>query len=92
MALGSDFQLNTRTLGYQAFPAVASDADGDFVIAWHSDQDGSYFGVFAQRFSSAGLAVGGELAVNVRTLGSQRIPFQIAKACSASRSAVSRST
>ena len=38
------------------YPSVAADADGDFVVAWQSyDQDGSSYGVFARRFSSAGV-------------------------------------
>ena len=30
-------------------PAIAAEADGDFVVAWNS-LDGSYAGIFAQRF------------------------------------------
>ena len=39
----------------RTLPAVAAEADGDFVVVWQSDgQDGSIYGVFARRFSSAG--------------------------------------
>ena len=42
-----------------AAPSVALDADGDFVVAWQSyGQDGSDYGVFARRFSSAGARPG----------------------------------
>jgi hypothetical protein len=61
---GSEFQVNSYTLGYQFGPAgraVASDAVGNFVVAWASDgQDGSNYGIFAQRFGGivpAALAV-----------------------------------
>ena len=63
--VGSEFQVNTYITSYQRLPSVAADADGDFVIAWTSyGQDGSYVGVFARRFSSAGAPVGSEFQVN----------------------------
>jgi len=53
-ALGPEFQVNTFATSYQVDAAVAMDADGDFVVAWESDnQDGSYLGIFAQRFDGA---------------------------------------
>ena len=61
---GAEFQVNSYTTGYQGFPAVASDENGNFVVAWSSGQDGSGFGVFGQRFSAAGLPQGGEFQVN----------------------------
>jgi hypothetical protein len=75
-ALGGEFQVNTRTLDRQWFPSVASDADGDFIVAWDSGtiQDGSGAGVFAQRYSSTGLRVGGEFQVNTFTVGHQSHP------------------
>ncbi|MBA4192465.1 MAG: hypothetical protein C0467_31235, partial [Planctomycetaceae bacterium] len=67
-ALGSEFQVNTYTTGRQRAPAVAMDSDGDFVVAWESDgQDGSYWGIYAQRFSSSGAAQGSEFLVNATT-------------------------
>src|SRR3989442_1175714 len=39
--LGTEFQANTYTTGNQFFPAVASDADGNFVVVW---QSGGYSG------------------------------------------------
>ena len=48
---GSEFQVNTYTMGNQSEPRVAADAAGDFVIAWTSSgQDGDSGGIFAQRF------------------------------------------
>ena len=35
--LGADFQVNTYTTNNQNFPEVAVDADGNFVVVWHSD-------------------------------------------------------
>lgn len=35
-AVGSQFQVNSYTSGYQFAPSVALDADGDFVVVWAS--------------------------------------------------------
>ncbi len=69
--LGTEFQVNTYTTGNQKAPAVALDAAGDFVVVWHSRQDGSYYGVFGQRFDSSGTPVGTEFQVNTYTTGAQ---------------------
>jgi hypothetical protein len=55
-ALAVEFQVNTYTAYSQERPAVALDADGDFVVVWDSlfQDDGDDTGVFGQRFSSAG--------------------------------------
>ena len=51
------------------------DADGDFVVAWEShDQDGSSYGIYAQRYNAAGVAQGGEFRVNTFTTGNQGRP------------------
>jgi len=64
-ALGPEFRVNTTTSLEQRLPAVAMDADGDFVVAWTSDgQDTSYGGVYAQRYDAAGVAQGPEFRVN----------------------------
>ncbi len=56
-------------------PAVASDADGDFAIAWASlGQDGNGYGVYAQRYLANGAVVGGELRVNTYTTDMQYAP------------------
>ncbi len=64
-AAGSEFQVNTFTTGAQEFPKVAMDSSGDFVATWASfGQDGGGYGVYAQRYNSAGVAQGGEFQVN----------------------------
>ena len=72
--LAGEFQVNTYTDSYQYEPSVAVAASGDFVIVWGSYQDGQQCGIFLQRFSSAGTRLGGELQVNVVTLGAQFRP------------------
>jgi len=50
--LGPEFRVNTYTTSSQALPSVASDALGNFVVVWQSDtQDGSFAGVYGQRFA-----------------------------------------
>lgn len=72
---GSEFQVNTYTTSFQECPSVAMDAAGDFVITWMSiRQDGSGYGVYAQRYNSAGVAQGGEFRVNSYTTDDQWWP------------------
>jgi hypothetical protein len=74
-ALAAEFQVNTFTSGQQYGPAVGMDADGDFVIAWSSDnQDGLSYGVFARRFSAAGSPLAVEFQVNLYTPTPQQRP------------------
>jgi hypothetical protein len=73
--LGVEFQVNTYTTVNQILPAIALAGSGDFVVSWASSgQDGSDFGIFAQRFSSSGAPQGGEFQVNAYTGGSQYLP------------------
>ena len=74
-AVGAEFRVNTRTTSSQRSPAVAMDGDGDFVITWEDyGQDGSGFGIFAQRYTNTGTPVGAEFQVNTYTTNSQTIP------------------
>ncbi len=71
---GTEFRVNTYTTSTQAASSVAMDADGNFVIAWHSNgQDGSTYGVYAQRYSFAGVPQGGEFRVNTYTTNTQAL-------------------
>ena len=70
LAAGSQFQVNTYTPGIQQSPSVAMDAAGDFVIAWESGsydgsvaQDGSGFGIYAQRYNASAATQGSEFRV-----------------------------
>ena len=72
--LGPEFRINTFTTLSQSAPAVASDGAGDFVVAWQSIQEGSGYGVFAQRYAASGLPLGPEFRVNTFTTGNQTAP------------------
>ncbi|MEM8996928.1 MAG: hypothetical protein AAGF23_19250 [Acidobacteriota bacterium] len=69
---GAEFIVNTETEDTQSQPSVAMAADGSFIIFWRSKfQDGSEFGLYAQRYGASGAPVGGEFRVSVATDGNQ---------------------
>jgi hypothetical protein len=78
--VGTEFQVNTYTTVSQRFPSVSTDADGDFVAVWASgsdggpQQDGSGYGIFGQRFSSAGVPRSIEFQINTYTINGQYRP------------------
>ncbi len=66
---GPEFQVNTYTPDDQRYPAIATGATGDYVVAWRSTQlFGLGVDIFAQRFDSGGNPQGGEFQVNTNTL------------------------
>lgn len=75
---GTEFRVNTTTANHQMTfsenpGSVVRDADGDFVVTWSSDgQDGSGFGIYAQRYDVAGIPQGTEFQVNTYTANTQR--------------------
>jgi hypothetical protein len=70
-----DLHVNTYTTDSQGVPAVAIDADGNFVVVWQSyRQDGSRDGIFGRRFDGAGAPLGPEFQVNTYTTNRQRFP------------------
>ncbi len=72
---GAEFQVNTYTTDRQITPAVAMDSQGDFVVVWNSDgQDGSFAGIYGQRYDAAGAQAGGEFRVNTTTALYQQAP------------------
>ncbi len=77
-ALGGQFQVNTYTTSFQTSPAVALDADGDFVVVWQSygsfGSDTSYGSIQGQRYAATGAALGGQFEVNAYTTSYQILP------------------
>jgi hypothetical protein len=72
--LGAEFRSNAYTTSNQghAGPDVAVDPSGNYVVTWSSyGQDGDGFGVYAQRYSSAGALLGPEFRVNTSTASHQ---------------------
>ncbi len=78
--IGSETRVNTTTTDIQTInanvaQAVATDANGNFVVVWSSNlQDGAAYGIFAQRYNSEGVAQGAEFRVNTTTADSQILP------------------
>jgi hypothetical protein len=72
---GGEFQVNSYTTSLQYHPSLASDAAGNFVVTWASqDQDGSGYGVFGQRYDASGARRGSEFQVNTYTTEYQYWP------------------
>ncbi|HEX2464212.1 MAG TPA: hypothetical protein VHR17_06260 [Thermoanaerobaculia bacterium] len=73
--LGAEFRANSFTANSQRAAAIDADADGDFVVVWVSQgQDGAGYGVFGQRFSSAGAPLGPEFQINSTFTNDQTTP------------------
>ena len=69
----AEFQINTGTNDNQANPAIAADANGNFVVVWNS-----YFGgvrsneIFGRCFGADGSPIGSEFQINTTTSGNQK--------------------
>ena len=76
--MGTEFRVNTYKSSTQYVPSVASLSGGGFVVSWSSNsQDGSNYGVYAQRYDASGAAAGDEFRVNTHTSGQQYYPSVI---------------
>lgn len=65
---GAEFQVNSTTAGYQYYGRVATDAAGNFVVAWTGpDPTTSSYEIWSQRYSN-------EKQVNAFTADAQREP------------------
>ena len=84
--VGSEFRINTYTpddqrtfsrFGHRGATGglIAADGGGNFVVVWNSDeQDGYLYGIFGQRYDSAGVPQGSEFRVNSYTTFGQLKP------------------
>ncbi len=74
--LGAEFQVNAFTTGLQITGRAASDAAGNFVVAWNDYQTGAgtSYEIRARRFNSSGVGQGGDIVVNTYTTGTQSRP------------------
>jgi len=71
VAIGSEFLVNSTTLGGQQDSDVAVHADGSFVVVWSNDAGTPDSDVFGQRFATDGSPLGTEFRVNTYTTGQQ---------------------
>src|SRR5262249_48832216 len=63
--VGPEFQVNTYTTENQWYPAVSSDAIGNFVVVWAGAGQGDSRGIFGQRYDNSGNSLGAEFSVSV---------------------------
>jgi hypothetical protein len=63
VTIGSEFQINAGSVSAEAAPAVAADAEGDFIVAWNGAV-GAAPAAFARRFTSSGASLGTEFRVD----------------------------
>lgn len=71
----NEFRVNSYTSNNQQDPAIAIDANGNFVVVWESgNQDGDSYGIYGQRFDLYGRRIGDEFLVNVTTSSGQSNP------------------
>ncbi|MCC7424852.1 MAG: hypothetical protein IT428_31660, partial [Planctomycetaceae bacterium] len=72
-ALGNEFRVNTSTGGMQLNSRIATDAVGNFVIAWEtlSDSGGATYEIQARRFGADGSPLGDDFRVNTLTTAHQ---------------------
>jgi flagellin-like hook-associated protein FlgL len=71
--IGPEFQINTHTASEQRDVHLASLEGGGFVANWISyNQDGNIWGIYGQRFDSAGNAAGAEFRINTHTANNQQ--------------------
>ncbi|MGV3525073.1 MAG: hypothetical protein ACO1RX_12655 [Candidatus Sericytochromatia bacterium] len=69
------FRVNAYTTSAQSEPTVAMDSDGDFVIAWQSNnQYDPYYGIYARRYDSQGNALSEDIHINTYTTNWQSEP------------------
>ena len=66
--IGSEFRVNTTTVGIQSRASIASASNGAFTIVWSTyplaSQTGVEAAVVGQRFDAAGMPAGGEFRVD----------------------------
>lgn len=74
-ALGLEMRVNTFTGNTQDASAVGALSGGGYVVAWTSqNQDGTFRGIYAQRYDADGVAQGSETLVNTTTTGDEFHP------------------
>jgi hypothetical protein len=72
---GLEFRCNTYTTYAQQLAKVASDANGNYVVVWQSNEQDEYQnGIYGQRYNASGTAQGTEFRVNTYTANNESRP------------------
>ena len=69
--VGGEVFINTSTLGPQDYPQIFGFPDGGYLAVWEGGGPGDDYGIFAQRFNSAGVKVGGQQLINTASVDTQ---------------------
>jgi diaminopimelate epimerase len=77
---GADFIVNDTTTADQNVPTVTTLADGRFVVAWSSYDNGAGDNIRARVFNADGSVAGDDFLVNSTVAGSQEYPVTTALA------------
>lgn len=73
--VGTEFQVNSYVTSNQRLSDILVLDTGDFIIFWASDgQDGSWDGIYGQRYNADGTVDGLEFRVNTSTALAQTLP------------------
>jgi hypothetical protein len=65
--LGDEFAVAQSMTAKETLPAVAMDADGDFIVGWQSNVENTgsfHYDIYARRYNPAGEAMTAEMLVN----------------------------
>ncbi len=76
-AMGPSFQVNTNAAGYQQYPEVAMDGEGNFVIVWQNDPSSpgaDNDDVWMRAFEADGTPRGPDVQMNIWSDGWQSKP------------------
>lgn len=69
---GSEFRINTYTIGSQSRPFIATDGIASYFVEWTSyGQIGADHDMYAQRYDASGTKLGSEFQINTYTPDSQ---------------------
>jgi hypothetical protein len=71
---GGEFQVNAPGSPYNADAAVASDAVGNFIVAWTSRGNSGVNGILARRYNGSGAPLGSAFQVNSYVTGYEARP------------------
>ncbi len=77
--VGSEFQINSESVGTQSQPAISNWWDDSFMVTWQSDQAGNDFDIYAQHFNPDGTLSGSEYLVNSSATAGDQIEPSIQK-------------
>jgi len=59
-SVGEEFRINSTTTNDQAEPTITALANGGFIVAWQSLQNGGSYDTYGRRYDSTGSAIGSE--------------------------------